>query len=260
MSAYGWMLAPLLIGFISLWINWILGRQVLERGVIFIDLAMAQMAAVGMLAMELWWPQYSSSLWWKMLAASLVTFSMAGLLCFFEGRIKTHLEAFIGLFYVLAACAAMLLVAQQPHGKESIESLLNGRLLWSQWQDVIPVLVIALAMLIVVRYRSCWLQGKAFYFLFAVAIPPLVINLGVYLEFASLIIPALAVCYLPWQRKTAIGLAIGYIAMIAGFAASLYWDWPIGPAVVFAMMWCAVVMVFGAQARALLQQDSAFNP
>lgn len=72
MSAYGWMLAPLLIGFISLWINWILGRQVLERGVIFIDLAMAQMAAVGMLAVELWWPQYSSSLWWKMLAASLV--------------------------------------------------------------------------------------------------------------------------------------------------------------------------------------------
>ncbi|WP_438894519.1 hypothetical protein, partial [Bacillus cereus group sp. BC309] len=82
------------------------------------------------------------------------------------------------------------------------------------------------------RYRSCWLQGKAFYFLFAVAIPPLVINLGVYLEFASLIIPALAVCYLPWQRKTAAGLAIGYIAMMAGFAASLYWDWPIGPAVV----------------------------
>lgn len=124
------------------------------------------------------------------------------------------MEALIGLLYVLAACLAILLVSHNPHGKEMIASLLNDRLLWSGLRDVIPVLVVAMALVVIQTWCSRWLSGHGFYLLFAIAVPPLVMSLGVYLEFASLIIPALAVvresCFRMWFGAVSVGVIGGY--------------------------------------------------
>ncbi|KAB0300250.1 zinc ABC transporter permease [Vibrio fortis] len=232
---YSWLLAPVLVGLCALVANIILGRQVLKRGVIFIDLAMAQIAALGVLTVELSVGHASASLESKLFASWGLTLPAAFLLSYLERKVKRHLEALIGLLYVLAACLAILLVSHNPHGKEMIASLLNGRLLWSGLSDVIPVLVVAMALVVIQTWCSRWLSGHGFYLLFAIAVPPLVMSLGVYLEFASLIIPALAVVRESGFRMWFGAVSVGVIGGIGGFYASLIFDYPVGPFVVLGM-------------------------
>lgn len=232
---YSWLIAPVLVGLCALVANIILGRQVLKRGVIFIDLAMAQIAALGVLAVELSVGHTSVALSSKLLASWLLTVPAALLLSSLERRVNQHLEALIGLLYVLAACLAVLLVSHNPHGKEMIASLINGRLLWSGFGDVIPVLTVALALVAIQIWRDNWLSGRSFYILFAIAVPPLVMSLGVYLEFASLIIPALAVVKLNHRPMWLGAVTVGMVGGIGGFYASLIFDYPVGPCVVLCM-------------------------
>ncbi|WP_282177757.1 metal ABC transporter permease [Vibrio nereis] len=234
--SYAWMLTPALVGMLTLVANVILGRQVLKRGVIFIDLAMAQIAALGVLWVELQAGHTTVGLWHKILASWVVTLPAALLLGSLERLVKQHLEAIIGLLYVTAACAAVVLVSSNPHGKELITTLLNGRLLWSSSDDIWPVALVTVGLVLVQIWRPIWLRGQGFYLLFALAIPPLVISLGVYLEFASLIIPALVVAMWPTRHSWLVALSLGLTGGIAGFIASLFWDYPIGPSVVLAMV------------------------
>ncbi|KJY80372.1 metal ABC transporter permease [Vibrio nigripulchritudo] len=233
--AYSWIVAPALVGLFALFANIILGRQVLQRGVIFIDLAMAQTAALGVLFVELSAGHAGVDFTTKLLASWLLTVPAALLLSWLEDKVKHHLEALIGLLYVLAACAAVIMVSHNPHGKEMISGLLNGRLLWSTPSDILPVFCVAFILANIQIWRPGWLAGRGFYVLFALAIPALVISLGVYLEFACLIIPALAVIMSGSRRIWLSALAIGVIGGVGGFYASLLWDYPIGPSVVLAM-------------------------
>ncbi len=254
MSDYLWLIPPVIIGFLALWSNVILGRQVLKRGVIFIDLAMAQIAALGVLYVEMASGHAQVSIWEKLAASWIMTLCAAGLLMFLERVVKQHLEAVIGLLYVLAACSGILMVSTQPHGKELIDALLNGRLLWAGTSDIFPVLAVALVLIVIQQWKAHWLDGRAFYLLFALAIPPLVINVGVYLEFAALIIPALALVYLPKNTNVLFAVLMGCIAGGFGFMASLWWDLPIGPIVVVAMALVALVVVLAA--RLIPRKDS----
>lgn len=240
--SHAWMLTPALVGACALVANVILGRQVLKRGVIFIDLAMAQIAALGVLWIELNAGHDSVGLWNKILASWALTLPAALLLSGLEHRVKQHLEAIIGLLYVTAACAAVVLVSSNPHGKELISALLNGRLLWSSAEDIWPVALVSMGLVLVQIWRPMWLAGRGFYLLFALAIPPLVISLGVYLEFASLIIPALVVAMWPTRSPWLVALSLGITGGIAGFVASLFWDYPIGPSVVLAMVVAGLVI------------------
>ncbi|RBM28728.1 metal ABC transporter permease [Vibrio tarriae] len=234
MTEYSWLIAPITIGLFALVSNIILGRQVLLRGVVFIDLAMAQVAALAMVLVELY-SGLETNVFIKLIASYLLTLPTALLLVYLERHLAAHLEALIGLLYVVAACLAVNLISTQAHGKELIDSLLNGRLLWADTRDIWPVVVVTIILCWVNWQKSAWLTGPAFYVLFALAIPPLVISLGVYLEFAALIMPALfALLFKPsqyWWAAFGIGLTGGAI----GFFTSLWWDYPLGPSVVIAM-------------------------
>ncbi len=169
MSTHMWLMTPAAIGLLALVSNIILGRQVLRRGVVFIDLAMAQISALAMIIVELY-AGFDASLLSKVLASYLLTLPVAGLLSYLEHRAMPHLEAMIGLLYVIAACVSINVVSVQAHGKEMIDSLLGGRLLWTDITDVGLVFMVTLSLLWVQWQRRHWLEGAKFYLLFALAV------------------------------------------------------------------------------------------
>ena len=166
-----------------------LGRQVIERGIIFLDLAIAQIAGLGVLAIQLldWHAAGEQAL------AYGAAISGALLLSVCERRWAEVQEALIGVSFILAATAGMLVIAGNPQGGEHLHSLLAGQILWVEYGQLLPVLLLYAAVLVLWflfgRRAGNWL----FYTLFAVSVTASVQLVGVYLVFASLIIPALPV-------------------------------------------------------------------
>ena len=266
MADHAWLFAPLCCGLLALVCNLILGRQVLQRGIIFIDLAMAQVAALGMLMMQLftttslglWLAEYA---WLPLLGACVLALLVGALIAWLETKRVEHLEALIGIFYVLAACVAIVLVSQAPHAHEQAMGLLHGQLLWSDWGDVSWLAGLAALLLCVNRLRPNWLNGVGFYALFALSIPLLVQSLGVYLEFAMLVVPAVACTYCAVKYRALAAWLIGLLGLLAGFALSLWFDWPSGPAIVVmigvgALLIPALVRMISVSGNARLRTKS----
>ena len=224
-----------------------LGMEVLRRGIIFIDLAIAQMAGLGALAGLLFWPDAADGgATLAVQGCSLVAaLSGALLLTWTERRFPDMQEALIGCLFVLSASLALLLIGQNPHGGEHLKDLLAGQILWVEWSQiwvVAGVYVVLLVAWFVFRER---LGRSGFYVIFALAVTASVQLVGVYLVFASLIMPALA------TRKIGRGLTAGYLTGAVGLAAGLtlsaLFDLSTGPTVVTTM---AAGALAAAQLRA----------
>ena len=231
------LLPPMIAGAVVLGTHVPLGRQVLKRGIIFIDLAVAQLAGLGVILVHILAHEPSHGL---IQGAAFVT-AMAGAmgLRWAERHWPDVLEAIIGVVFVLAVTAAMLLLANAPHGGEHFKELLAGQLLWVTYDQLwLPALVSLLV-------PALWFRAGAasrptlFYGLFALSVTLSVQLVGVYLVFASLIIPALATL-----RKGGLGSA--YLVGLGGYAVGLLvsavTDLPSGPMVVWSL--AAVAMVF----------------
>lgn len=206
-----------------------LGRQVLARGIVFIDLAIAQVAGLGVIAANmLGWEAQG---WAVQIAAGGGALLAALLLAYTERRWPRVQEALIGALFVLAASAAMLLLARHPHGGEHLKDLLVGQILWVNYAQLLPVAVLTPIILALWwrlgRRAGYWL----FYTLFALAVTASVQLVGVYLVFASLIIPALVAA----RGGLAAGYAVGALGYALGLAASAWWDLPAGALIVWAM-------------------------
>ena len=119
--------APLVAGLLALLTHVPLGEQVLRRGIVFIDLAIAQIAALGVLAAGSGGGVDSSAAWW---AGSLAALAGALLVAWLARRWPDQREALIGLVYVGGAAAAMLWVSADPHGAQKLRALLAGDILW----------------------------------------------------------------------------------------------------------------------------------
>ncbi|MCE2570073.1 metal ABC transporter permease [Motilimonas eburnea] len=235
MEEFDWLLPPLCAGFLALLCNIILGQQVLKRGIIFIDLAMAQVAALGMLIMQLAFHSHDGALsgtWLSLFGACGLALLVGALIAVLERAKLPHLEAMIGCIYVLATCVTIILISQIPSAHEHASSLLQGQLLWSRWMDVAGLATLALVLLLVLWLRIQWLRGAGFYILFAVSIPLLVQTLGVYLEFAMLVVPALAASVFVSNKQLLAAWFMGMLGILLGAWLSLRLDWPSGPAIV----------------------------
>jgi zinc/manganese transport system permease protein len=209
-----------------------LGIEVLKRGIIFIDLAIAQIAGLGAMATMLYWPDAAEghSLYIQLcsLAAALLG---ALLLTWIERRLPDIQEALIGCLFVLAASLSLLLVGQNPHGAEHMKDLLAGQILWvssAQLASVAALYAALLAVWLTVRGR---LAG-GFYIFFAISVTASVQLVGVYLVFSSLIMPALAVRTLKGARQLFTGYACGASGLTAGLIISSLFDYATGPTIV----------------------------
>lgn len=213
-----------------------LGAQVLRRGIVFIDLAIAQIAALGVIV--------ASSLeidphgWTIQVAAGVAAVLGALLLTWTEKRWPDVQEAQIGVLFVLAATAGLLLLAHNPHGGEHLQDLLAGQILWVSYDQLaMPALgaVLILALLAAFRNR---LGRLGFYLVFALAVTASVQLVGVYLVFASLIVPSLAVRHYAERRKLPFAYLVGVGGYAAGLVLSVVLDLPSGALIV----WCLALL------------------
>lgn len=215
------------------------GIHVLQRNVIFVDLALAQVAALGAtLAFMLGHAPQSMAAYGYALGAALVAAAALASTRAWATRIPQ--EAQIGVIYVVAAAAALLLVDRAPQGAEHIRQILTGNILTVGWSEIRWALPLYLAVgiaypFIARRLRpGAWLADFAFYAAFAVVVTSSVALAGVLLVFAFLIIPAaLGVLHATtFARQLAIAWIAGAAIAWAGLALSYALDLSTGATLV----------------------------
>jgi zinc/manganese transport system permease protein len=217
-----------------------LGTEVLRRGIIFIDLAIAQVAGLGVIAADtMGWEARGWMVQFAAVSAALVA---AVILHWTDRRWPEIQEAIIGVAFVLAATAGILILAGNPHGGEHLKELLVGQVLWVNIDQLLPVIVISVLVVSAWFWQRDRLKGLGFYALFAFAVTASVQLVGIYLVFASLIIPALATRHIEhrWLRIIC-GYAVGIVGCLAGLVLSVSADLPAGAIVVWSLAVTALV-------------------
>jgi zinc/manganese transport system permease protein len=223
-----------------------LGIQVLSRGIVFIDLAIAQVAGVGVIFAD--WLGLEHHGWAVQFAALAAALAGALLLTWTEKRWPEVQEAVIGTTFVLGASGALLLLAANPHGAEHLKDLLVGQILWVDWPRLLPVALVyavVLALWFGMRER---LGRTGFYLLFAAAVTVSVQLVGLYLVFTTLIVPALATHQVQ-RARLAICYALGACGYAIGLLASALLDLPSGALIVWAMTLLGVPVFAWAAVR-----------
>ena len=209
-----------------------LGMKVLERGIIFADLAVAQIAGLGVVIAGL--AGYSEQPLVIQLIAVGSALLGAALLTYIEHFLTEVREASIGLLFVLAASGGILLMSHDTHAGEHLKNLLVGQILWVSNAQLLATAVLSAAILSIWILFRLKLGTFGFYALFALAVTASVQLVGVYLVFASLIIPALATCKLQ-KKRMSVAYIIGLSGYAGGLLLSVWLDLPAGAAIVWTM-------------------------
>ena len=245
---------PLLASLILPWLLVYLGLHIVQRGVIFVDLALAQTAAFGTcLALAFHydvhdWQSYAFSLGFTFVGAVLLTFTRSK-----DQRVPQ--EALIGIVYVVAAAASILALSKSAGGNEELQRSLVGELLVVKGQDILKTFVLFVivgAVHLVFRKQFFAISTNParaaasglnvrwwdflFYVLFGIVVTSFVHIGGVLLVFTYLVIPAVCAAFVvnSWGAKFALGWGIATIGSVVSLfiTANPSVDMPIGAAIV----------------------------
>ncbi len=229
-----------------------LGQEVLKRGIIFIDLAIAQIAGLGViLANQFGWQAHGWEVQLAALTSALIGAWILSLMENFWGSIQ---EALIGVTFILSATASILVLANNPQGGEHLKELLVGQILWVTWDQLIPIALITIFILAAwLKYRQ-YFNRMGFYLLFAMAITSSVQLVGVYLVFASLIIPALASNNYKEKPALIIGYTVGVLGYGLGLIFSSILDLPSGAVIVWSIALFALITPMLLRRKLIIQQ------
>ena len=240
------ILAPAMIAGLLVVLSHVpLGMQVLSRGIVFIDLAIAQVAGLGVIAARTL--GLGGEGWGTQAAAAVAALLGALLLTWTERKRPEAQEALIGVLFVLASTAQIILLANDPHGGEDLKDLLAGQILWVS----APQLLRAGALTGI--FVLLWWQWRerlgriGFYVMFAMMVTVSVQLVGVYLVFSSLIVPALAVYRYPPRRRLPLGFALSVVSYACGLVLSALLDLPSSPVIVWAMALIGVAVHLGGR-------------
>lgn len=224
-----------------------LGMKVLARGIIFVDLAVAQIAGLGVIVAGLLGLAENTLAVQGVAAASALL--GAALLAYTERKLPHVQEACIGLLFVLAASGGILLMSRDVHAGEHLKDLLVGQILWVGNSQLIATAILTAALLALWNVFNERLGSFGFYALFALAVTASVQLIGVYLVFTSLIVPALATHRLQRHRKL-VAFAVGVAGYIVGLLLSVWGDLPTGAAIVWAMALVGCVVFIKGEKQA----------
>jgi zinc/manganese transport system permease protein len=232
-----WFLAPvaaLLFGLLALAP---LGSQVLARGVVFIDLAVAQAAAAAALGATALLDH--PGIFEVQLTAAIGALFCAGLVAALARRWPQQREALIGLVYVAGACLAMLAARTDPHGREHMAELLAADILWAEWSKVAMLAACAaIVLLLQIRWPAVLRKDVVFFPSFAIVASMAVPVLGLLLVFACLISPGLWM-RAGWKMTRSMMAALAVAGI--GLFASWWFDAPSGACVALALaLWGSI--------------------
>jgi len=259
------LIVPLVAALVILALHAYLGLHVIVREIIFVDLAFAQIAALGATAGMLLGaaPGSPGSFAWSL------GFTLLGALVFAFTRLEDSpvpQEAIIGITYVVAGAAVILLAGFTAEGAEHIKETLTGALIWVTWPTVLRMAAVyaVMGVFYYVFRRQFFAVSSApaslaharfwdflFYATFGIVITFSVAITGVLMVFSSLVIPAvIAFLYTPrFGRALLIAWASGALAIVAGLAISFIWDVATGPVLVCSF---GGVLILAAALRPLL--------
>ncbi len=240
-------LCVLMVGMLSY-----LGIHVVKREIIFVDLALAQIAALGSLIAFLFGiPLHTQASYWFAMVLTAIAAAIFTLTRSRGSRVPQ--EAIIGLVYAIAAGTAIILIDKAPHGAQHIKDVLTGSILWVQWRTVALVaLVYAAVGLFHFLFRRRFLlisedaeaaQGQGinvrlwdflFYLSFGFVITVSVGSAGLLRVFVFLVAPAVMAVLVTNRLlyQLLFGWAIGIVVTVVGLAASLVGDLSSGPVVI----------------------------
>jgi zinc/manganese transport system permease protein len=248
MDLLQFLLVPFVAGLILTGIHAYLGVHVVERGVIFVDLSLAQIAALGTTIAYLAGHDlhdqvtYFWSLGFTIIGAAIFALTRVH----HETRIPQ--EAIIGIVYAVSAAAAILAMSKAPEGTEHLKDMLVGNILTVSWSTVIKTAILyaivgAFHFIFRRKFLSISLGEKIphvkwwdflFYVSFGFVVTSSVTIAGVLLVFSYLIVPSVAAMLFAQSigRRLAIGWAIGAIVSALGILASFRLDLPTGATIV----------------------------
>ena len=249
----GLLLAPLAAGLLVLLSHVPLGAQVLKRGILFIDLAVAQLAALGALLAHQWWPDTDGA---ALVSGAVLACAGAGVIGWVAQHFPAQREAFIGLLYAGAASVLPLVLASDPHAGHQLARSLNGDILWVSWIDLLPLALLTAVFTVTQLRWPRWLGSAGFYPCFALLVSCSVPLLGVYLVFVTLIAPALVAQLAGGQRAA---IFCGMAGYVLGLGLAWWLDWPAGATLVLGLLLVSLVWILlcGGRARHLSSQPSA---
>ncbi|MEN3046204.1 MAG: metal ABC transporter permease [Candidatus Hydrothermales bacterium] len=235
------ILLPILISsFILVGIHTYFGIHILKRGIIFADLAIAQIVAMGVAFAFLFnLNHFFSSLLFGLLGSVLLS-------TYRTYDNKTIQEALIGISYVAATALTILFLEKAPHGEEALRELFSGSLLWITYSKLLKIfffyLLIGLLHLLLWKKFLNLSEGKEknllldilFFSTFAFAVTHSVQTAGVLLVFSFLIIPPLisTLLFKNFIYKLIFGWTIGILSSVLGAVISYILDIPTSPAIV----------------------------
>lgn len=245
-NVINFLAAPFCMCIILAGIHCYLGLHVLARGVIFVDLSLAQVAAFGAtIAIFLGFEHHSIGAYVISLSSTFLAAALFALARRHESIFSQ--EAIIGITYALASASVVLVVDKIAHGAEHIKDILVGQVLWVTWQDVIKTTLIYGGVSAVhYFFRKQLLQasfGKShrhglwdflFYALFGVVITSSVSLAGVLQVFAYLIVPSVVstLFFNTIKSRLLFGWTLGFVLSFLGMILSYLWDLPAGAFIV----------------------------
>lgn len=228
------------------------GNHILSRGIIFIDIAVAQIAALGtMIGLLIGFAEQSQGVQWISYAFTIGIMALFGLTKFRKSKLPQ--EALIGIIYCIALGLALLLADRIPGGSNYISKTISGNILWTTWTNVLSCFIIFVAIVVIqiwIRkpiqhitnsYEAGTIDPSAkrwhdvlFYVTFGIVIVKAVPIAGIFMVFILLIAPAsLAILITKnWTQRLWLTGLFGFIGSIAGILLSYHLTISNGPAVV----------------------------
>jgi len=276
------ILVPLVASILLLAITCYFGIHVLKREIIFIDIALAQIAVLGgvvVVYLEEALQLHGIMIGERELAGILESvFSLlfclgAALLFAFlkNPRIKIPIEAFIGIAYAFATTAAVIILDKGAGGDVHLHDMLTGVLLWTTWPQVLRLaVVLAVVGGFHVLFRKKFIRLSdhdhlppgsfprqrlwdfLFYFTFGIMIIEAVKIAGVLTVFAFLIIPASVSALFSgsWRNRILIGIGTGLVASVLGLHFSITLDLTASPLII---LFLGILLLIGFVARRFMK-------
>jgi len=244
MEVINFLLYPFLACLLLIGIHAYFGIHILERGIIFVDLALAQFIGIGIALSFLLGGE-------RHVLLSLIFAMIGALILAISKRAAKYvnIEAFIGVLYIFSVSAAILILDRSPHGLEEFKTIINGNIIWVTRADIFSTFIVyglvgALHVALRKKFFALSFEGKGSFWLellffasFAVVLVKSVKMAGILQVFSFLVIPALIgrTFFREPFKMLITGWLLGVIVSIGGIFLSYEFDIPTAPVIVVSL-------------------------